>query len=113
MKISEIDDSVKLVDFENFFDVYENQNDIRKPYTFNINSTIYFDGVPQKEYKLTHDMFWTTLSHEIYETTRLWWILMKVNNVDKNHIFDSVKSGSTVKYIDKDTVRRILLDIKD
>ena len=113
MKVSEIDKNVKLADFENFFNVYENQKDLRKQYVYNLNSTIYFDGIPQLKYKLTHDMFWTTLSYEIYKTTRLWWVLMKLNNVKIEDTFNCVKAGETIKYIDSESVRQILLNIGD
>lgn len=111
MKASDLDDTVKFVDFENFFEVYENGSDKRKPYLYNLNSTVYFDGVPSQEYRPSHDMFWTTISYEIYGTTRLWWALMKVNGVGMDRSFDPVRAGETVRYIDKETMRSILQDL--
>lgn len=113
MKASDIDKGIKLVDFENFFGVHENETDQRKPYLYNLNETVYFDGVPSNEYKLKHDMFWTTLSYEIYGTTRLWWALMKVNNVGMDRTFEPVYAGETIRYIGKDEIRSILLNIGD
>lgn len=108
MKISEFDNEVKLVDFENFFEIYENKYDKRKPYVYNLNSTVYFKGVPKKTFRLKHDMFWTTISYELYNTTRLWWILMKVNNVDTKNLFEPVRADETVKYLEIDVVRSII-----
>lgn len=113
MKISDIDDKIQFVDLENFFDVYEDKALYGDPFAYNLNSTVYFDGIPQLDYNLKHDMFWTTLSYEIYQTTRLWWLLMKVNKVDADSIFESVRAGSTIKYIDKDVVRDIIMDISN
>lgn len=113
MKIFEVDNKVKITDFENFFDVFEDQRDSRKPYFFNLNSTVYFDGVPQEKYKLAHDMFWTTISYELYKTTRLWWVLMKINNVKCENTFDIVPAATTIRYIDKETLQQILMTLKD
>lgn len=38
MKLSDIDDSVKITDLDGFFDVYE---DSHKNYYYNLNSTLY------------------------------------------------------------------------
>ena len=108
MKIKDIDGNIKISDLENFFDVYENTQDRRKPYLYNLNSTVYFSGTPKSVHKLSHDMFWTTISHEIYGTTRLWWILMKVNGVGMDRAFDTVPAGSSVRYVDKDVLNRVL-----
>ena len=106
-KISKLDSSVKFLDFENFFEVYEDSRDQRRPYTFNLNSTLYLDGVPKNTKKITHDMFWTTISYDIYETTRLWWLLMKVNNVTADKMFDVVPAGTDVRFLNKETVKEI------
>ena len=45
MKISEVDDSVKITDFENFLDVVEDQK--LNTYKFNLNSNVYID-VPKQ-----------------------------------------------------------------
>ena len=109
MKASEIDDTIKIVDMENFFDVFEDKTHVGDPYAYNLNSTVYFDGAPRLKYTLSHDMFWTTISYEIYGTTRLWWVLMKVNGVNSDNLFEPVKASQTIKYLDKDFVRDILV----
>ena len=112
LKLSNIIPSTKFVDFENFFDVYEDDKSVGTPYFFNLNSTIYIEGVNTKEFVLKHDMFWTTISHVIYGTTRLWWVLMKINNVGMDKTLDVVKATEKVKYIEKDDVRQIILGIR-
>ena len=108
MKISDVDESVNLMDFENFLDVYEDGRLENAPYAYNLNSTVYFGDVPYKEREVKHTMFWTTISYEIYKSTRLWWILMKLNDVDESNIFSPVYAGQTVKYLDESDVRRII-----
>lgn len=112
-KISDIDSSTKIVDFENFFDVYEDSNTVGNPYFFNLNSTVYIEGIHTNNFTLKHDMFWTTISHVLYGTTRLWWVLMKINDVRMDKTLDVVKAASTVKYIEKDEIRKILLGLRD
>ena len=113
MKIKDIDENIKMVDFENFFNIYEDKNDIRNPYFYNLNTTVYFDGIPSDTYSLTHDMFWTTISYNIYDTTRLWWLLMKLNNVTADNLFDIVPAGTEIKYIEKTSLQPILVQLRD
>lgn len=105
MKASEIDRDIKLLDLENFFNVYEDGKGL---YNYNLNSTVYFDGVPQETYSLDHDMYWTTLSYVLYKSTRAWWLLMKLNGVDRDRIFDIVKAGSQVKYVSVSVLNSII-----
>lgn len=109
MNISEVDDKVKMTDFENFLNVVKDSK--RNLYKFNLNSGIYLD-VPKKIYDVYHDSFWTTLSYEIYKTTRLWWLLMKVNNIKVENTFDIIPASSQIYYVDEDIVRQILLEMK-
>lgn len=109
MKISEIDSEVKMTDFENFFDVFQDEKGL---YKFNLNMSIYLKDAPTKTFLVKHDSFWNTISYNIYGTTRLWWILMKINEVDARHMFDVVPAGSSIKYVDKDIARSIVMSIK-
>ena len=111
MKTSDVDKSLKFTDFENFLDIYPDSSLPNTPYRFNLNSTIYFIGLPQGTKTVTHDTFWTTLSYQIYGTTRLWWVLMKVNGVGMDTAFSPVRSSSEVKYIPKETLRGIITNL--
>lgn len=77
---------------------------------YNLNETLYISvkKADLKTVKLEHDMFWTTISYIIYGTTRLAWILLKVNDVKDTDIFESKKAGDDIYYIDKDYVQNIL-----
>ena len=108
MKISELDDSSRMVDLDNFFNVYEDKNTIGNPYFLNLNSTVYFKNVKTEYYDVTGDMFWTTISHKLYETPRLWWVLMKANDVKSDKIFDIVPAGTRIKYVPLDAVSKIV-----
>lgn len=99
--------NLKITDFDNFFDVYEDDSG---DYRFNLNETIYLDlGLESiQRLVLDHDMFWTTISYKIYGTTRLAWLLMKINNVSRYELFDIKVAGSVIKYIDKEYVQDIV-----
>ena len=73
-------DVVKITDFEHFFNVYQ---DGKKNFKYNLNSTVYFDTKNAKtlEYVVKYDSHWTLISYNIYKTTRLAWLLMKLNDV--------------------------------
>ena len=101
MKPSEIDTSLKISDLDTSFSVHE---DKRGNYVYNLNQTLYLTADNACEiYTLNHDAFWTTLSYILYDTTHLAWMLMKLNKVDGDHIFDIVKAGSKIKYLPVDT----------
>ena len=108
MKVSEVDKSVRFVDFENTFDVYE---DKRGMYVYNLNSNVYLNGVPTAKFSPSHDMFWTTISYELYKTTRLWWILMKLNQVKMEDTFKPVRAGETIYYLEEPDMQSLLNSI--
>jgi len=49
-------------------------------------------------------MFWPLISYNLYKTTRLAWVLMKINNVQVEDMFKPILAGKTVAYISKDTI---------
>lgn len=105
LKISDIDQSVRFVDFENLLDIYV---DSRDNYMFNLNSTVYLEGLKCKMYKPSHDMFWTTLSYELYKTTRLWWVLMKINDVGMDRCMEPVRAAEEVKCLEDSEMQALL-----
>ena len=48
------------------------------------------------------------MSYIIYGTTRLAWLLMKLNKVKAADVFAQLKAGTTVKYLTKDIVQKII-----
>lgn len=93
MKLKDLELTGKTTDFENFFDVEKLDNGL---YSFNLNETIFFDA-KNGGYNVfipDHDMFWPLVSYKVYGSTRLAWLLMKVNGVTAETIFDVVKAGT-------------------
>ena len=94
-------DKISKLDFENFFDVYE---DKRGNYSYNLNSNLYFDfseAVLQR-YVPTHDLQPTILSYNIYGTPRLAWLLCKINNIqDPSYV---IPTGVPVLYLPKEQI---------
>jgi hypothetical protein len=88
---------LKLTDFENVLNV-NLKNDM---YLFDLNSTMYISNKSDtvKEYILKHDAHWPLISYLLYETTRLWWLLCKLNDVNLTNIFDIRLAGTKIKYI--------------
>ena len=106
------DKSRRITDFEHFFEVYLDRHG---NYAFNLNQALYFRFDPAKlqKYQCKHDMFWPLISYNLYKTTRLAWVLMKVNNVDVDSMFKPVLAGQSVSYISKDTIQQILATFQD
>ena len=98
-------DIVKMTDLEHMFNIYEDQHE---NYKYNLNITLYVDALSYDIHVLNHDLQWPTISYQLYGTTRLAWLLMKLNNVDAAHVFDFVKAGDKVKYIPNNYVQQIL-----
>lgn len=100
-------EEIKFTDFENFFNIYQDKN---ADYFFNLNSTVYLD-IPSsrlKTYVCQHDLHWPVISWNIYGTVRLWWILMKVNNITPDISFNIVPAGSKVKYLDRSDITTVI-----
>lgn len=93
-------------DFEQFFNIYKIDNN----YQFNFNSTLYLN-INQDMllfYTLVGDMHWPLISYQLYGTTRLAWLLMKINNVSTQNIFNIVPAATTIKYVDINIVKKII-----
>lgn len=97
----------KVTDLENSFKIHVDKNNNA---VFNLNETVYFNfpGSMIKLYVLDHPLHWSTISYKIYNTTRLAWFLMKLNNVPLDRMFKKVFPSSSVFYVDKEHVQRIL-----
>lgn len=132
MKASDLDNAeinkyLKITDLDNFFKVIE---DSRGRYFFNLNETLFFNvqkpdlnssRTTQKQiddtglavYVCTCNEFWTLISYKLYGTTRLAWLLMKLNDVDASHMFDVKKPGDKVWYLPRENVEAIVADLND
>lgn len=118
MKISDIEDDdnikryLKITDFDNFFDVYEDADGNR---IFNLNSSVQLsiDDALVSEYVCDCRMQWTLLSYKIYSTTRLAWLLMKLNGVKCRDAFVTLEPGTKVKYLPREYMQNVVEQITD
>lgn len=105
------DKFLKVTDLDNFFDVYQDKKD---NYVYNLNSSIYFnfqDANNLPVFTCMHDMHWPLISYHLYDTTRLAWLLLKVNNVHPKDVFKIKHAGDKIKYIEKDHAEEIVRTI--
>ena len=117
MKISELDidetgNYLKITDLENIFDIYV---DKRHNAVYNMNQTLYInvdrDLLP--DYVCTSEMHWTTLSYLIYGTTRLAWLLLKVNDVEAKDMFKAKQPGEKIKFLPKSYMDNVVATINE
>ena len=103
---------LKITDLDNFFDV---MIDKRGNTVYDLNKTLYIDVDPKllPEFECTHEMHWTLISHKIYGTTRLAWLLWKLNRVDASTIFIAKQPGDKVKYLPKQYVDSIVGELNE
>lgn len=102
------DEFLKITDFDNFFDVYQDKKD---NYIYNLNASMYFtfqDVNNLPTFLCTHDMHWPLISYHIYDTTRLAWLLLKVNNVHPKDVFKIKHAGDKIHYIEKSKAEDIV-----
>lgn len=111
MRIKDIDTDntlkLKTGDLDNLFSVYR---DKLGRYNANLNETLYLD-IPKSELDLfipDYDMHWSLISHKLYGTTRLAWLLIKINKVTPNSIFNKVPAGMPIYCLSTGNVHVIL-----
>ena len=117
MKLSDLDITetgryLKITDLENIFDIYIDKRDNA---VFNLNETLYInvDKNALPEHICTSEMHWTTLSYVLYGTTRLAWLLLKVNGVDATDIFKAKQPGEKIKYLPKKYMDSVVSQINE
>lgn len=98
---------LKHQDLENMLTVH---TDKRGNYVFNLNTGIYVsisrDNLSY--FTLTHPMHWPVISYVIYDTTRLAWLLMLVNNVKLDDAFNAIQPGMSILYPTSKAVSQIV-----
>lgn len=106
----DINEDLKITDLENIFDVYA---DKRNNLVFDLNKTLYIniDKSSLPVFICDHAMQWTLISYKIYGTTRLAWLLWKINDVGLEHIFDTKNPGDRILYLPTQYVDNIVSDI--
>ena len=110
MKTKNITDSdigyLKVADLENMFDVF---TDEQGRYYYNLNETVYLNiNESQLErYVVKYECQWPLISYQIYGTTRLAWLLMKVNKVPPQRMFKALRPSDEVLYPPTDMAKTI------
>ena len=109
---SDINRTLKITDLENIFNVYQ---DKRKNLVFDINNTLYInvDKSTLPIFICDCDMHWTLISYKIYSTTRLAWLLWKINDIQPENIFDIKHPGDKILYLPKEYVNDIVSTINE
>lgn len=117
MKLADVDltnsqQFLKITDLENMFDV---AMDNKGKYVYNFNKGLYIRVDKSKLPKFTCDceMHWTLISYKIYGTTRLAWLLWKLNDIDAANIFKAKQPGDEIYYLPNRYADGIVADIND
>ena len=95
-------------DLENMFNVYWHTK--RQSFFYNLNDSLYI-YVPKSRllnFIVQADLYWTTISYQIYKTTRLAWLLMKLNNVKPENMLKKVEAGTIIKYLSENDANFII-----
>ena len=98
--------------YENIFNINLIDEDGSNLYFYNILNKVVFPDDISDEY-ITEIVInvvkpWTTLSHEIYNTIQLWWVIVLLNKPD--YIFKA-QAGTTYKFIKPGFINAVLQQI--
>lgn len=96
--------------YENIFNIHKNEDGM---FYYNIldkiNISNSLDPVVYEYYRVPKMMPWTTISHRIYGSQFLWWLICKVNNVQNP--MKMLAPGTIIKVIKPEYVPQILNEI--
>lgn len=97
----------KITDLENVFNISIDKN---QNYVYNLNETLVINIAESEltEIICDHPTYWTQLSYVLFGSTRLAWILMKINHVSALGMFEIIQPGDTVKVPSGEIVSRIV-----
>lgn len=112
LKNSGIDINNSKADLENILSLYTDKNN---NLVFNLNETIYLN-FPSSCYEtiiVDHPIHWSTLSYKLYGTTRLAWLLLKLNFVPIDLMLKQIEPKTTVVYLSKSNVKDIIQGLTD
>lgn len=98
--LSDEDASPDFFDLDKMFSLFIDEEG---RWQYNLNSTFYLIDIPDsvcKWYVCPTDMHWPSISWKIYGSTRLAWFLMKLNGVRDQNIFDQIKAGTRIRFLE-------------
>ena len=112
LELDETGNYLKITDLENWFETFE---DKRNNTVFDINRTVYINVDPSKlpDFVCDSEMHWPLISYKIYGTTRLAWLLWKLNGVTAKDVFKAKQPKDEVKYLPKQYSDTIIADINE
>ena len=108
---NQVPDYWKTTDLDNLFDINQGRLGM---YDFNLNESVYMnvpDGALRTYTCQYAEMHWPLISYAIYGTTRLAWLLMKLNGVGVEDAFMPKRAAETVRYVDKEALPFIVKTI--
>lgn len=112
LDIDEFNSFIRIHDLENMFDVFK---DRKQNNVFNLNKTLYVsvdkDRLP--DFICDYEMHWPLISYKIYGTTRLAWLLMKLNSIKAKDMFKAMQPKDAVKYLPTRYCDAIVAEIND
>lgn len=106
--ISEINKSA--FSYENFFNIYETDQGFRF-YNLLKNISIFAsnNSEVEDEYIADYTDTWYSISHRVYGTLNLWWLVCLYNNI--NNPFERVKAKSVLKILKPELVGIVISEI--
>lgn len=112
LKDANINDyNLSKADLENILAVYTDKNN---NLMLNLNETLYIAGIKKLETTMVnHPIHWSTLSYQLYGTTRLAWLLIKINNISAKNIFNKIEPDIPISYLSKTDVISIINQINE
>ena len=103
-------------DLANIFNVYEDDDINDDTMYYNINRSIMFTELDKSDndefyYYTIGDMeTWNLISYKEYGTTRLWWIICKLNGINDPTV--EPKVGNILRMVSIDKINSILTSIR-
>jgi nucleoid-associated protein YgaU len=118
MKHNDFDVDVKIdkTNLANLFHVYDDESLGNLALRYNVNRTFVVDGIENaskevyQEYTVMSPDTWTNISFKFYQTTRLWWLICKMNGIVDPTA--EISSGTKLKIMKEKYVKIVLDNIR-
>lgn len=112
LELNDFNEFIKIQDLENELDVFEDQ---RGNNVFNLNKTLFISVDKERlpDFICDYEMHWPLISYKLYGTTRLAWLLQKINGVTAADVFKAKQPRDVVKYLPKKYVDSIVADMNE
>lgn len=115
-EITDLNYTLADTDLANLFNVYLDADLKENTLQFSINRTLNLTGLNNiskkyfTNYTVKEKDTWALISYKNYNTTRLWWLICKLNNVN-NPLIDP-ESNTIIKILDKKFITYIQNTLK-